>query len=1045
MVALTKCDTKDAATSVYNTLQNKIGSTEPAKSVSFTNIEAGLRQAKAMLDQAQNKNKFIVFLSDGLPTTYCKSKTGTTGYVPYDGTNIVDTGIFYDYLSYPKDKEKATVRHGTSYSNEGAKKAAEAAKKLKDAGVTIFSIGVSLKFTGTKLNGKEAAYLTAKELIQNQLERAQETKVCTLDIGKGISSIEQLEIFSTPGHPSFEGWLQYDIGSGAGYYAQNSNTTTIEATFNQAFAKLKEVTQKNTAELWTVSDPVPSNIEFIGFFDKSGELKPTGTNLSGKLESEAEDTISYADSTIKWDLQKSGYTKSGNTTSYSVKYRVRLKNELSGFTESDAGYATNGTTALTYKTLTTTNGVNHYSDTKTASFSIPKVKGYLVDLEFIKEDQDAQPLEGAKFQLSHVATCTKCRGNESAVSVADQEAISGTDGTVKFTNIPSGHTYTLKEIQAPNGYAGTSETYTVVAAYDKVTVNTQEKMENVTNQVLTAETTIAGTKTLTNHDAGEHTYTFEMIEVADQTGAPKEGAVAVRKTVTFNAETEGDSQEFQFDKLTYKGSELGKDSTSRTYYYKVSEVEKDSQSLDADETEYVVQVVVSLSEDKTKLEATQTIYKIGEAEAVNDISFTNTLLGELQVTKTIDFLNDAETFDQEFDIKVTITGDEIRDGLRYTLDGENKTLSGNALVLDFALKHGETAVIGKIPSGSSYTVEEAVSSAFGYGVTYDKAASGSISTKTEESPNIAVKVINKELADDLLIRGTKKISNPDRKKHTFVFQLTEVDENGRTVTDGKRLTKAVDIKGESAEFSFDALTYKTSDLAGGTVDGNAKVKTFYYLVTEATQDDRKTLDADETEFIVEVTLTGKQGELKAEITDILENDVSKGADYPIEFRNTLLGSLTVKKSVVGGGNPSDSFKFRLKLDKAHDGTYLAEQNDVDTTLTIKNGLAEFWLRRNEEITIYGLPHGLEVEVYEFDAEEYRAYHKIDTSLTRKGQTANVQVSTDGTTVKYINYDIDSEWLPQTGQLKWPVLVLAALGIGLLGFGALTRKRKRNGK
>ena len=64
----------------------------------FTNIEAGLKMGQDMLDRATNKNKYIIFLSDGFPTTYVSS--GYSGYDPYcsSGTKGRD-GVFYDYVT----------------------------------------------------------------------------------------------------------------------------------------------------------------------------------------------------------------------------------------------------------------------------------------------------------------------------------------------------------------------------------------------------------------------------------------------------------------------------------------------------------------------------------------------------------------------------------------------------------------------------------------------------------------------------------------------------------------------------------------------------------------------------------------------------------------------------------------------------------------------------------------------------------------------------------------------------------------------------------
>ena len=49
-------------------------------------------------------------------------------------------------------------------------------------------------------------------------------------------------------------------------------------------------------------------------------------------------------------------------------------------------------------------------------------------------------------------------------------AVSGDDGMVTFTNIPSGHHYTLTETEVPAGYELNGNTYQVVISYDALTV-----------------------------------------------------------------------------------------------------------------------------------------------------------------------------------------------------------------------------------------------------------------------------------------------------------------------------------------------------------------------------------------------------------------------------------------------------------------------------------------------------------------------------------------------------------------------------------------------
>ena len=125
---------------------------------------------------------------------------------------------------------------------------------------------------------------------------------------------------------------------------------------------------------------------------------------------------------------------------------------------------------MQYRTVEGTDGNLTVSDPKSVKFPIPSVKGYLAELSFTKVDSRGNVLAGAEFTLKHDTTCSICRGNGTSVEIADVTATSDENGTVKFTNIPSGHKYTLTETKVPDGYSTNGNTYSVEVAYDKITV-----------------------------------------------------------------------------------------------------------------------------------------------------------------------------------------------------------------------------------------------------------------------------------------------------------------------------------------------------------------------------------------------------------------------------------------------------------------------------------------------------------------------------------------------------------------------------------------------
>ena len=422
--------------------------------------------ASDMLNKVSNNNKFIIFLSDGFPTTYISS--GYSGYDPYDST-----GRFYDHVLNKK------CLYGTSYSDEAAIRARKKAAAIKDSGTTIFSIGV------------DVAGQTIQQYI-TQSERARDHSVVdrtgtTYEIGDASST------------EAYKNWLRNSIGSG--YYYDSTDSGGLASAYNQIFAEIKQKVEAGAVADWVASDPLPTvnrvaeTVEFIGLYDKTPNL--AGASLTGEHTINGENTAAYqADSyAIRWDLKQSGYqtqTSGGTTTyTYTLTYRVRLENERNSFVEGTI-YPTNDTTTLQYRTKEVTDGNLTVSAPKTVNFPIPSVHGYLAELTFTKRDNRGYPLSGAEFTLQHdTQSCKICRGDGTAVKINPQTATSGGDGAVSFTNIPSGHIYTLTETKVPDGYSSDGSKYQVMVAYDNVTVTV---------------TTVGGTKTEWNSTIVNNTY-----------------------------------------------------------------------------------------------------------------------------------------------------------------------------------------------------------------------------------------------------------------------------------------------------------------------------------------------------------------------------------------------------------------------------------------------------------------------------------------------------------------------------------------------------------
>lgn len=491
----------------------------------FTNIQAGLKMAEDMLAEVNNQHKYVIFLSDGFPTTYMTASTtdGYKGYDPYtsSGSNGND-GVFYDrVMGHHCD-------YGTSYSDTAAIKAREQAVSMKADGIKIFSIGVDvegqtiweyhwdselrLQTASTVERRKKAAYYnsTGYEIgtLHSEITKYETTLLVLSDDTKVIDHSKLPASARASMAQDFKDWLKGTdtTGIGSNFYYNSTDEADLSAAYADIFEKILEMNAASAHTDWIATDPMPGmgvheleTIEFIGFWDMWSDNPTLVTSLTGASQDNSlyynSATFNTTSNTISWDLKNSGYqsTSMGNTKNFlmEMKYRVRLMNEETSFVENQI-YDTNDVTSMTYRIIEVKDGVTQVSDQKSVDFPIPAVHGFLGELNFMKVDPSGNPLEGAKFQLTHdTESCGFCRGDDAGyVELPTYEATSGEDGMVQFTNIPSGHCYTLTETEAPAGFAVNGNTYKVQVAYDALTVTVtdadgndlmwSETIENIT-------------------------------------------------------------------------------------------------------------------------------------------------------------------------------------------------------------------------------------------------------------------------------------------------------------------------------------------------------------------------------------------------------------------------------------------------------------------------------------------------------------------------------------------------------------------------------------
>ena len=222
-------------------------------------------------------------------------------------------------------------------------------------------------------------------------------------------------------------------------------------------------------------------VEFVCFFAKSGTNAPAimKGNLNGNSapweDESAENTaaLSVKDKkhTVNWDLTSSAYYvepyeaggKHVEAYTYTLKYRVRLKNEAAGFAGS-GDYCIGDNAVLTYKQ-------NQNTGEQSIESPLPTVNGFFGRLSFKKADSaTGAALAGAEFALIHSDKCEECRMGGCQAPISGMTAVSDGDGNVMFERIPSGHSYTLAETKAPNLYHVLRDTYNVKVSYGKTRI-----------------------------------------------------------------------------------------------------------------------------------------------------------------------------------------------------------------------------------------------------------------------------------------------------------------------------------------------------------------------------------------------------------------------------------------------------------------------------------------------------------------------------------------------------------------------------------------------
>lgn len=490
---------QECKTSSQNSnLQSLVSKIKPdsRKAYAWTNMEAGLSRANDMLASSNAKNKYIIFLTDGLPTTYSTKTGGYEGYNPYSSET---NNRFYNH-------EKNVAVIGTNYSDKGAIRAENMAKKMKKLGITIYTVGISIKnqysLWHLQYNGYDYTVDTKKE-EQNFKSYGRYYAVLPGVPKSSKDAKASGELKKYYDDTSYYGtWLKDYIGSNQ--YFTSDNPDELKKAYDTILHDLKKTSEAS----WVADDPMNvnpqiKNIEFVGIYNDDKSLLSDSVTTG---ENNSSNTAVFKNDSINWNLKKSNpvatreYESNGKNIkeyTYELKYRIKLKNENKDF-DSSLEYATNGATTLSYVVKET----NKELELKKLTFPVPSVVGYFGSLTFNKiSGFDNKPLDDVVFRLKHDDNCP-CLNEKKHIDSNYYLESKSVNGTVLFDKIPSGHLYKLSEVKTNNDYILMNDEYDVVISYGKVSSDIQGKtiINNIKTRNLTIQKIVKGVQSNKDFD-----------------------------------------------------------------------------------------------------------------------------------------------------------------------------------------------------------------------------------------------------------------------------------------------------------------------------------------------------------------------------------------------------------------------------------------------------------------------------------------------------------------------------------------------------------------
>ena len=423
--------------------------------------------------------------------------------------------------------------------------------------------------------------------------------------------------------------------------------------------------------------------------------------------------------------------------------------------------------------------------------------------------------------------------------------------------------------------------------------------------------------------------------------------------------------------------------------------------------EGTVQFKVRVTEDAFKSGgasgdiSNQASVAVGNNPAVKTNTTTDQVSdGRLTLSKTVTAAEGITAPNKAFTFKVLLYQADGTTPLAGTFAFAGRPGGTNGTYVSGQIKSGDTialkaggSVTVTLPTGTHYEVQELdskgelMTSEDGFAVA-DKAnpQKGTVGQATQAGFTNVYSVESTKVENAFKVQ--KKISGRNwTKADAFTMTLTAQGE-APMPKGAKEGVSTIELHKDAQVGNFGTIEY-------------TKPGTYTYVITEQSGDETA-LTFSKATYRATVTVTdGGAGKLSAktkiaQLTDDAGDAVERTVEAAVFTNTAKTGSLTVKKTVVGGDSQRE-FGFTVALADRDGEPVSGTFGKGEHAVTFTDGKATFTLKDGEEKTVAGLPVDAHYTVTEDAAEGYTtAVNGAD------GSKAEGAVTEDGATVAFTN-------------------------------------------